>query len=89
MPNSCNSYRIRFDEPVWTDQLKLVVYSAYGCVEKKRWMDTPDGWQKKWQKASAVVQLACIHVLCAEPAGDSDVLFWEKDQNTNTKEIEA
>lgn len=89
MPNSCNSYRIRFDEPVLTDQLKLVVYSAYGCVEKKRWMDTADGWQKKWLKASAVVQLACIHVLCAEPAGDSDVLFWEKDQNTNTKEIEA
>lgn len=88
LPNTCRFSKIVFDRSVETDTLRLVVLSAYGCEAKEVWKNQPGGWGKVWKEKSAVVQLACLHVLCEEPAEPSDFLFWEKDQKSRTMEIE-
>lgn len=89
LPNTCRSCKILFEKKIRTDEIRFTVLSAYGCVEKMVWSNAQRGWEKGLKEASAVVQLACLHVLCDEEAVASDQLFWEKDQKSNTKEIEA
>ncbi len=88
LPNTCRFCKIVFDREVATDTLRLVVLSAYGCEAKEVWQNQPGGWVKVRKEKSAVVQLACLHVLCEEPSEPSDFLFWEKDQKSRTMEIE-
>lgn len=89
LPNTCRSCRIPFERAVRTDRIRFTVLSAYGCVEKQVWECGRRGWTRRRQEKRAVVQLACLHVLCGEAARASDGLFWEKAQNSTTKEIEA
>lgn len=89
LPNTCKSCRIVFGRAFRTDKIRFTVLSAYGCVEKEVWQCSERGWFRERKAKSAVVQLACLHVLCGEAADVSDELFWERDQKSNTKEIEA
>ncbi len=89
LPNTCRSCKIPFAQKVFTDEIRLTVLSAYGCVDREIWRNRPEGWVKEWKKKSGVVQLACLQVLCDEPSAASDQLFWEKDQKSKTSEIEA
>lgn len=89
LPNTCKSCRIVFERAFRTDKIRFTVISAYGCVEKEVWQCSEKGWNKERKAKSAVVQLSCLHILCGEAAAVSDELFWEKDQKSNTKEIEA
>ena len=83
------SEKILFDREVTTEQLLFVVKSAYGCVRKIVWQNEADGWRREEKEPRAIVQLAGLHLLCGEAGEESDELFWEKDQKSNTKEIEA
>lgn len=89
LPNTCRSCQIPFERTFETDEIRFRILSAYGCVEKQVWENQDDGWNKVRKKKSAVVQIACLHVLCDEKYRSEDILFWEKDQKSNTKEIEA
>lgn len=89
LKNSCRSEKILFDREVTTEQLLFVVKSAYGCVRKMVWQNEADGWRRVEKEPRAIVQLAGLHLLCGEAGEESDDLFWEKDQKSNTKEIEA
>lgn len=89
LPNSCFSENISFEKKFFTDEIRLTVLSAYGCVRKQIWQNRAAGWEKVWKEKSAVVQAACLQVICEGEAECSNQIFWEKDQKTNTKEIEA
>lgn len=89
LPNTCRSCRIPFEKAVRTDRIRFTALSAYGCVEKQVWQIGKQGWTRQWQEKRAVVQIACLHLLCGEKAPVSDELFWEKGQKSTTKEIEA
>lgn len=86
--NTSLSQRLLFDEPVIADKLKLTILSCYGCVDKDVWAGSKEGWLRIRQKAKAIVQVAGLHVICDEPAEESDILFWEEGQKSSTKEID-
>lgn len=86
--NTSLSQQLLFDEPVEADQLRLIVLSCYGCVDKTVWVNGREGWTQVHRKATAVVQVAGLHVLCDDPGEASDVIFWREGQKSSTKEID-
>ena len=82
--NSSLSQQVLFENPVTAEKLRLTVLSCYGCVDKTVWITGREGWMKKDRKAEAVG----LHVLCGEPAAESDVVFWKRGQKSSTREID-
>lgn len=86
--NTSLSQRIDFDTDVTLDKLRLTVLSCYGCVDKKVWTTDREGWIQIDKPASAVVQIAGLHVICEENCEPSDEIFWAAGQKSSTKEID-
>lgn len=87
--NGCRSQRILFDKEISGDALKLIVKSAYGCVEKDVFIETHKGWLKVYFPETAVLQIAGVHVICDEESSKSDNYASKKEMKSRTKEIEV
>lgn len=86
--NNSLSQQLLFEKPVLTGKLRLTVLSCYGCVDKTIWIEGREGWVRSPWKAKAIVQIAGLHVICDEPAEESDIVFWKAGQESSTKEID-
>ncbi len=95
-PNTRRQQKVMFEETVLTDVIECRIYSAYGCEGRWGWQATGAGWKWMWQPKKVVAQLAGLHVLSPKDlAGDGygtasgDILFWNQEQKSATKEIEG
>lgn len=89
LQNTSLSQKIMFAEHITAESWRLVVESCYGCVDKMVWDEREDGWYKVFKPQSAVLQIAGLHLICDEEAEHSDRIFWDREQKSATKEIDA
>lgn len=89
LPNSIRSQEIRWKNACHTDSIRLVVNSCYGEERAYFWEEYEEGYRYVCRKQEAVVRLAGIHILCGEEAAQDNRIFWEQEQTSTTKEIEA
>lgn len=87
--NTSISQKAIFDTTIKAKRWRFTVFSCYGCVEKRVWKDSKEGWYLKKIPERAVLQIGGIHIICKEDAVHSNRIFWEKRQHSATKEIEA
>lgn len=86
--NTSLSQKVMWEETIFTKQIRVVVLSCYGCVDKTIWTGTREGWIQVEKKADAVVQAAGLQLICKEAAQPSDKVFWAAAQKSSTKEID-
>lgn len=96
--NSSLSQRALLDGPCRTDRIRLRVLSCYGGDRGPVWTEDAQGYHRVLKQKPARALLSCLHVIDArdanacgeslEPYG-SDRIFWEKDQQSVTKEIDV
>ncbi len=87
--NNSRSQRILFDTPIFTDSLNLVIKSTYGNWEAPVWMENSKGYFIGKGNGIINIKIAGIHIICDEDAPHSDILFWNGEQISTTKEIDA
>jgi hypothetical protein len=87
--NNSRSQRILFDTPIFTDSLNLVIKSTYGNWEAPVWMENSKGYFIGKGNGIINIKIAGIHIICDEDAPNSDILFWNGEQISTTKEIDA
>lgn len=95
--NNRRQQKAVFQQAVLTDMIQFKVCSAYGCEGTWGWQGTQDGWKWAWQPKTVLVQVAGLHILCPEDSSghgqdkavSGDGLFWNREQKSATREIEA
>ena len=89
LPNSSLSHEIFFEKTIHTNKVKLSVLSCYGEKEIDIWEEYQEGYRHTCQKAKAVIRIAGLHVISKEETMHNNQLFWDEQQKSTTKEIEA
>lgn len=89
LPNSSLSEKILFQHAFCTDKVKLRINSCYGDKEISEWEEYREGYRHMCHKAKAVIRIAGLHIICKEESVHNNMLFWDKQQKSTTKEIEA
>jgi hypothetical protein len=87
--NNSRSQRIMFDTPIYTDRLNIIVKSTYGHWNAPVWKENSKGYFIGESDGNINIEIAGIHIICDEGAPHLDVLFWNGEQLSTTKEIEA
>jgi hypothetical protein len=87
--NNSRSQRIMFDTPIYTDTLSIVIKSTYGDWNAPIWKENSKGYYIGESDGIINVEIAGIQIVCDEKAPHSDILFWNGEQMSTTKEIDA
>jgi hypothetical protein len=87
--NNSRSQEILFNSPIYTDRLNIIVKSTYGDWNAPIWKENSKGYFIGESDRIINVEIAGIHIICNEKAPHSDVLFWNGEQMSTTKEIDA
>jgi hypothetical protein len=87
--NTSRSQRYEFKSPIFTDRLTLVVKSTYGSWNDLVWKENSKGYYIGENDEDIRIEIAGIHAICDEEAPHSDILFWNGEQMSTTKEIDA
>ena len=88
LSNSSMTQRILFSQEYETEAIRITVFSSYGTGGKMEWRSSSDGWHQVWKEEEVLVSVAAIHVICEEPSGGRDEVFWNGRRKSTTKEIE-
>ena len=86
--NTSLSQKVIFPKKIRASRWRLVVQSCYGCVDKKVWMETFEGWERVDVPKKAVLQIAGLHMICDETIPGTNDFAYGRVQRTKTKEIE-
>jgi hypothetical protein len=87
--NTSRSQRYEFKSPIFTDRLTLIVKSTYGSWNDLVWKENSKGYYIGENDEDIRIEIAGIHAICDEEAPHSDILFWNGEQMSTTKEIDA
>jgi hypothetical protein len=78
-----------FGSPIFTDSLNLVIKSTYGDWKAPIWTENAKGYFIGESDGLINIKIAGIHAICDEAATHCDILFWNGEQISTTKEIDA
>jgi hypothetical protein len=87
--NNSRSQKYEFASPILTDKLTLVISSTYGSWTDDIWKENGRGYYIGKNDGNVNIGIAAIHAICDEEAPHSDILFWNGEHMSTTKEIDA
>jgi hypothetical protein len=90
--NTFRSQKVWFDHEVITNRIRLTVNSLYGTDSRVIWEERGSGFYPTERTGTDVIQIGGLHVIWRDtdkvPEDDNDVLFWEGNAGSSTREIE-
>jgi hypothetical protein len=90
--NAFRSQKIWFDQEVITNRIRLKVTSLYGTDPRTIWEERDSGFYPTEKIGTDVIQIGGLHIIWRDTdqvsEDDTDVLFWEGNVGSSTREIE-
>lgn len=87
--NTSLSQKILFSKELILTKLRITIFNTYGISNAMQWMENNEGYYQTKKGDNQIIKVAGLHLICDEDSPHADILFWEGEELSTTKEIEA